>query len=71
MSSHESETEQVTSSFFRGLSGLFLGTVGLFTIQMAGRLLTGDYLIGIIGVIFTLFIGYLLLSLFFEGLQER
>jgi len=38
---------------------------------MAGRLLTGDYLIGIIGVIFTLFIGYLLLSLFFEGLQER
>ena len=38
---------------------------------MARRLLVGDYLIGIIGVIVTLGIGYWILSLFFEGLQER
>jgi len=51
--------------------GLLLGIIGLFAIEMARRLLLGDYLIGIIGVIVTLGIGYWILSLFFEGLQER
>jgi hypothetical protein len=38
---------------------------------MAGGLLVGDYLIGIIGVIVTLGIGYWIVWLFFEGLRER
>ena len=71
MPTPESATEQFTSSLHRGLLGLFLGIVGIFAIQLAGRLLVGDYLIGIIGVIVTLGTGYWILSLFFEGLQER
>jgi len=71
MPSQGSETEQLASSLHRGLLGLLLGIIGLFAIEMARRLLLGDYLIGIIGVIVTLGIGYWILSLFFEGLQER
>jgi len=59
------------SSLHRGILGLFLGIVGIFAAGMAKRLLVGDYLIGSIGVIVTLGIGYWILSLFFEGLQER
>jgi ABC-type antimicrobial peptide transport system permease subunit len=71
MPSQKSETEQLTSSLHRGLLGLLLGIVGIFAIEMARGLLVGDYLIGIIGVIVTFGIGYWILSLFFEGLQER
>ena len=71
MPSLESETEQLASSLHRGLLGLLLGIVGVFALQLAGRLLVGDYLLGIIGVIVTLGTGYWILSLFFEGLQER
>ncbi|MCU4728220.1 hypothetical protein [Halapricum hydrolyticum] len=71
MPSPESETEQLASSLHRGLLGLLLGIVGIFALQLAERLLVGEYLIGIIGVIVTLGIGYWILSLFFEGLQER
>ncbi|WP_275737298.1 hypothetical protein [Halorhabdus sp. SVX81] len=71
MPSPESKTEQLASSLHRGLLGLLLGIVGIFAIGMARELLVGDYLIGIIGVIVTLGTGYWILSLFFEGLQER
>lgn len=71
MHSKESETEKLTSSLHRGFLGLLLGIVGIFAIEMARGLLIGDYLSGIIGVIVTLGIGYWILSLFFEGLQER
>jgi len=72
MASQESATEKLASSLHRGLLGLLLGLVGLFALQMAREhLVIGDYLIGIIGVIVTLGIGYWMLSLFFEGLQER
>ncbi|QGN06415.1 hypothetical protein Hrd1104_03285 [Halorhabdus sp. CBA1104] len=71
MASPESATEQLASSLHRGLLGLFLGIVGLIALQLAGRLLVGEYLIGIIGVIVTLGTGYWILSLFIEGLQER
>ena len=71
MPSPESETEQLASSLHRALLGLLLGIVGLFALQLAGRLLVGDYLIGIIGVIVIVGAGYWILSLFVEGLQER
>ena len=71
MPSQESGTDQFMSSLHRGLLGLLLGIVGLFASQMAGGLLVGDYLIGIIGVIVTLGIGYWIVWLFFEGLRER
>ncbi|WP_229115341.1 hypothetical protein [Halapricum desulfuricans] len=71
MTHSESETEKLMSSLHRGLLGLLLGIVGIFALQLARRLLVGEYLIGIIGVIVTLGTGYWILSLFFEGLQER
>ncbi len=71
MPSTKSGTEQLASALHRGLLGLFLGLVGLFAIELAGRLLVGDYLIGTIGAIVTLGIAYWILSLFLEGLHER
>jgi len=71
MPTQESGTEQFMSALHRGLLGLFLGIFGIFALQMAGRLFVGDYLLGSIGVIGTLGIGYWILSLFLEGLQER
>ena len=71
MASSKSETEKFASALHRGLLGYFLGIVGLFALQLAGKLLVGEYLIGMIGVIVTVGTGYWILSLFFEGLQER
>ena len=66
-----SNTEKLASSLHRGILGLFLGMVGLLGVGLARKLLMGDYLLGTVGVVLALGAGYWILSLFFEGLQER
>lgn len=71
MPSAESEMQQFASSLHRGILGLLLAIVGILGIGMGRRLLVGDYLIGIFGVILAVGAGYWILSLFLDGLRER
>lgn len=71
MPSTESDARTLASSLHRSILGFGLAVLGLLGVGLARQLLTGDYLVGVAGVVIALGAGYWVLSLFLDGLRER
>jgi len=71
MPSKNSDTDTLARSLQRSILGTMLAILALLGLAMARGLLSGDYLVGLLGAGLAIGSGAWILALLREGLRER